>query len=370
MGVSHRTVALWVKRAARKRLDRVDFCSRPTGCRRAPNRTATRTERRVVSLRRQLKEKSDLGEFGAAAIRQALSSSGLRSIPSIRTIGRILSRSGMLDGRVRVRRVPPPRGWHLPEVAAGDEELDSFDIVEGLCIHPASGVLDVNVLNVISLHGHLPGSWPQARLTAKSTVDCLLEHWRRFGLPAYVQFDNDRIFAGAPNSPDVLGRVTRVCLSLGVTPVFVPPRETGFQAMIESYNGRWQSKVFARFEGSSLSGLKNKSDRFLQAWRGRHAAQADAAPRRRPFPVKWKLNLQSKPHGRITFLRRTNERGQSNILGHTFDIDADWVHRLVRAEVDLHRGRIQCFALRRRDPAAQPMLRNIAYEFPNRPFHE
>ena len=83
--------------------------------------------------------------------------------------------------------------------------------------------------------------------TAKKTVQTLVAHWREHGLPAYAQFDNDTIFQGAHQYRDTFGRVTRLCLQLGVTPVFAPPRETGFQAAIESYNGRWQAKVWRRF---------------------------------------------------------------------------------------------------------------------------
>src|SRR5205085_4991562 len=122
----------------------------------------------------------------------------------------------------------------------------------------------VEVLNGVSLHGGLVCSRPRGgAVTAKSTMDALLEHWRRFGLPAYAQFDNDRIFAGAHARPDTLGRVVRLCLSLGVTPVFAPPRETGFQAAVENYNGRWQAKVWARFEHDALASVLSRSDRFI-----------------------------------------------------------------------------------------------------------
>jgi hypothetical protein len=62
-------------------------------------------------------------------------------------------------------------------------------------------------------------------------------------LPRYAPFDNDMIFQGTHRYADALGRVTRACLSLGVVPVFVPPREMGFQATMESYNGWWQARV-------------------------------------------------------------------------------------------------------------------------------
>ncbi len=71
----------------------------------------------MLTLRRELAQTSDRGAFGATAIPQALRDHGLEAIPSIRTIGRILERRGTLDGRKRVRRPPPPRGWYLPKVA-------------------------------------------------------------------------------------------------------------------------------------------------------------------------------------------------------------------------------------------------------------
>ena len=84
------------------------------------------------------------------------------------------------------------------------------------------------------MHGGLAASWPvEASVTAKLVVESLTEHWRQFGLPGYAQFDNDTIFQGPHSHPDVVGRVSRLCLSLGVVPVFVVPREFGFQATIE-----------------------------------------------------------------------------------------------------------------------------------------
>ncbi|MGO9270333.1 MAG: hypothetical protein ACLQOO_08800 [Terriglobia bacterium] len=202
----------------------------------------------MLSLRGELAT-GDLGEFGAVAIHRALQEEGLAPLPCVRTIGRILERSGALDARRRVRRPPPPRGWYLPEVGARQAELDSFDIVEGLVIKGGSGV---EVLNGISLHGGLAFSGPRPALTAKIAVEMIVEHWRGVGLPAYAQFDNDTVFQGAHQYPDTMGRVVRLCLSLGVVPVFAPPRETGFQAMIENYNGWWQAKGLGALRASFL----------------------------------------------------------------------------------------------------------------------
>jgi hypothetical protein len=268
-------------------------------------------------------------------------------------MGRILDRCGAWDGRQRIRRPPPPRGWYLPEVAAGEAELDSFDIVEGLVIQ-----------------GGLAAAWVRRVITAKTTVHALVEHWQRFGLPAYAQFDNDTVFQGAHHHPDSIGRVTRLCLALGIVPVFTPPRETGFQAAIENFNGRWQAKVWNRFTHPSRQALQAQSAKFITAYRQPAATRIEGAPPRRPFPEDWTVDLQAAPQGCLVFLRRTTANGQAAVLGHTFPVDPHGQGRLVRAVVDLDANRLRFHALRRRDPQYQPILKEIPYEFPKRKFHE
>ncbi len=366
-GVAHSTVKYWVMEAAGQRLDRVDFATRRRGPRRPANKVSPEVEQLVLGLRKTLKESSALGEYGAGAIREEMVRRRVKELPSVRTIGRILERRGALDGRRRTRRPPPPRGWYLPEVAAQKAELDSFDIVQGLVIQ---GGYPVEVLNVVSLWGRLVESWPRARITAKTVVSAILGHWQCFGLPSYAQFDNDTVFQGAHHHRDSLGRVVRMCLALDVVPVFTPPRETGFQAMIENFNGRWQAKVWSRFTFPSRKQLQAQSAKFVTASRRRAAGRLEAAPSRYCFPDDWQLDLQAELHGSVIFLRRTDDSGRVRLLGHTFSVDRSWPHRLVRAEVDLDQNVIRFHALRRREPNWQPLLHTADYHFPRKRFHE
>jgi hypothetical protein len=360
------TVAHWVERAKGRRLDRVDWSDRPS----APHhtrRTDTSVEDLVLKAREELAH-GDLGAIGAESIRQALRERGFDCVPSVRTINRILARRGALDGRRRTRRPAPPPGWYLPDAATAKAELDSFDIVEGLVIKDGP---HVEVLNGVSLHGGLVVSWPVgAVVTAKMTVTSLTEHWREVGLPGYAQFDNDMIFHGTHRYPDALGRVIRLCLSLGVVPLFVPPREMGFQAMIESYNGWWQAKVWSRFRHANPEGLRRCSGRYVQALRKQRAARIEAAPDRRAFPANWKLDLKKRPHGRLVYLRRTNGRGEVTLLGQTWGVSEVWPNRLVRCDVDLDKNKIRFFTLRRKDPTNQPQILEVDYRLPNRGFQD
>lgn len=364
-GVSKSQVDRWVMRAGSDRLDRVDWSDQPSGQRTPHNKCSPEVEEQVLAIRKRLKEVSALGEYGAEAIHREMTRQQYPEIPTLRTINYILERRGQFDGKRRVRRRPPPKGWYLPKLADGRAELDSFDIVEGLVIKGGS---NVEVLNGISLHGGLVGSWTRSRITAKITVNCLMSHWRAFGFPDYVQFDNDTVFQG-PRHPDALGRVARMAISLGVIPVFTPPRETGFQASIESYNGRWQSKVWSRFHFESREHLRSQSDKYVRAVRQRAATRIEGAPTRWEMPDDWQPNYQN-PKGMLIFIRRTTDRGSVTLLGRTFEVSKMWPHRLVRAEVDLIKSQIDFYALRRRDVSWQPLLKSIEYHFPKRQFRE
>lgn len=352
-GVALSTVQLWVKRAEGKRLDRVDWTDRASGPKAPPNRTPLAVEDLLVETRRQLKEESPLGEYGAEAVRAALLSNGVKDVPSARTIARIFERRGLADRRRPVRRKAPPKGWYLADVAAARAEVDSFDVVQGLKIK--DGPL-VEVFNGVSLHGGLVASWPMvASVTAKAVVVALIEHWRAWGLPAYAQFDNDTLFQGPHQHRDVIGRVMRLCLSLGVVPVFAPVSEHGFQAQIEGYNGLWQQKVWGRFQHASLAALATRSATYVTAHRQRTAARRESAPPRRPFPKSWTLELQRHPAdypaARMVYVRRTDEAGRVRVLGHQLEVDAHWVHRLVRCDVHLGAERIRVC---RADPSLSP----------------
>jgi hypothetical protein len=364
IGLGH--LQYWLARTRGQRMDQVDWSNQSNAPRTHGRQTKISVQRRVLALRRELRQ-SDLGFVGAQAIHDALRTERPdRRLPSLRTIGRILKRHGALDAVRRVRRSAPPAGWYLPEVAAGTVELDAFDVIEDL---PLEGGPRLDVLTTRALWGSVCGAWISAALRARWLCERLETHWRAHGCPAYAQFDNDSRFQGTHTHPDVLGQVIRFCLSLGVTPVFAPAREHGPQNLNESFNHLWQQKVWHRFHHASALAFQARSDRFVAAYQRRRAAREDRAPGRRPFPKRWTLDLHQRPRGMVIYLRRTDELGAIRVLGHRLEVDAQWVHRLVRAEVDLETQQIRCYRLRRRAPDEQPLVRTIKYVFPEKQFH-
>lgn len=355
--VSVGTVSHWVEHARGKSLMRVNFADGKPG--RAWNRTPASVEARILHVRAKLRKHSALGEYGGDAIAAALGAD-LRHAQSVgrSTIYRVLERRGALDAVHRRRRPAPPKGWYLPDLARGAVEMDSFDFIEDLKI--ADGPL-VCLLTGISVHGALADAWVMPQRRATVTVEALLARWQACGLPTYAQFDNDAVFQGPHQFVDAVGQVSRLCLSLGVIPVFAPPREPGLQNAIEGFNALWQSKVWQRHHCTTVAALEHVSATYIAAHRTKTANRRDNAPARRPFPKRFTLDLKAELKGLIIFIRRSDEHGTVHLLGRSHHIAKHWPNRLVRCEVSFTHRHMRFYALRRRDPDAQPFLHEVKY---------
>lgn len=358
--VSVGTVSHWVEHARGQTLARVDFNDRKPG--RAWNRTPASKEAQILQTRTDLRKNSVLGEYGAEAIASALATVKQPVVISRATIYRVLERRGALDAVRRQRRPAPPKGWYLPRLARGKAELDSFDFIEDLKI--VDGPL-VCLLTGISLHGALADAWVMRQRRTTSTIEALLGRWRADGLPDYAQFDNDNVFQGAHHHPDAVGRVTRLCLALGVIPVFAPPREPGLQNAIEGFNGLWQSKVWQRHHCPTVAALRRVSATYIKAHRAKTAHRRDLGLARRLVPKDFTWDPTVPLRGSMIFIRRSDEHGAVNLLARGYPVDPNWPHRLVRCEVDFTHRRIRFYALRRRDPSDQPLLHEVIYSHPS-----
>jgi len=133
-----------------------------------------------------------------------------------------------------------------------------------------------------------------------------------------------------------------------------------------SFNGRWQRAVWERRPPMpDLAAVEARSGAFIGAWRARHAVRIEGAPARRSFPAD-PPDRSRPPAGRLVFLRRTSDTGAAEVLGLRYPVSHLWLHRLVRAELDIDARRLRFFALRRRDPDDQPLLAEAAFVPPER----
>lgn len=181
--------------------------------------------------------------------------------------------------------------------------------------------------------------------------------------------DEDQVNGMAAAVEQQLGPIDVLVNGARVLQRMLPPGEPGFQNAIEGFNGLWQSKGWHRHHCDDVSSLAAVSKRYIAAYRAKTATRREAAPTRRRFPARFKLDLGATLRGTMIFVRRSTEKGNVNLLNKDFSVDGHWLHRLVRCEVDFtHHQRIRFYALRRRDPTAQPLLRDLPYPGPIKPF--
>lgn len=351
--VSLATVQWWLRRAGDRALSQVSWQSRSSRPESSPTATPKSTQRTLCRLRREL-AKDALGFVGAQAVHAAFRSLyPQQSAPCVRTIHRVLHAHGFMDVQGRPRTPPPPTCWYLPPARNAAEEVDSFDLIEGLGLGEAG---TFEVFTGRALWGAPRLAIPARYWDARTIVTALHTHWQDRGAPGFAQFDNDLRFHGARHPAGSIGRVIRFCLQAGVVPVFAPPRESGFQASIEHFNGLWQQKVWDRFHFRSLDELRQRSARFVEAYTEhlRSKGVDERAPRHPLAEIQ--IDYSTVPRGRVVFLRRTNAHGTVDILSHRIRADPHWPHRLLRCELDLPDQTLRCYRLRRRAPADQPLI--------------
>ena len=113
-GVSLATVQLWVQRAKDTVLDHVHWEDSSHAPHHQAHQTSPDIEERILQLRQELAQHSDLGERGAQAIRRsllALENGDMQAVPSVATINRILAFIYLLNHEIGGRARQPGRNF-------------------------------------------------------------------------------------------------------------------------------------------------------------------------------------------------------------------------------------------------------------------
>jgi putative transposase len=100
---------------------------------------------------------------------------------------------------------------------------------------------------------------------AQSIADFLVSAWQRIGLPKTLQMDNGLEFRGSNRYPRSFGKVVRLCLDVGVEPLFIPPREPWRNGLIENFNGQAERLLLNHDNFAHYGELQNGVHQFEQA---------------------------------------------------------------------------------------------------------
>ena len=324
------------------------FLDRPPGTDNPANRSPKEIEDLVEFARLHLYNREVF--CGAQAIRWYLEEENVRPLPSLRTIGRILRRRDLTHkrtGRYRPKGVPYP----APEVSRPND-VQQADFIGPRMIRTAKATHRFYVLNAVDL---ATGRCAVEALTAGKggADDAIWAIWRRLGLPRYWQVDNEMTFCGNPNYPHSLGPLMRLCLPLGVEPVFIPPREPWRNGVVEKFNDYWNKQVWLKKRLFNWSDLRRANmeleHRHNHDWRysklsGKtpmNSLAASGVPLRFPATASIPEDWPSRPEsGKYHLIRLIRSDGKLDVFGEKFAVDPDLRYEYVWATVDVKEQRL------------------------------
>jgi hypothetical protein len=310
----------------------------------SPDKTDSQIEEAVAMIRQELVtgQTPDL-EYsftGAIAIHQEMDKRKFQDIPSPRTINRILKKRNLVTKKSKGPKNKSKK--YYPELLAlYPNHRHEMDLVTPRYISGYGKVVSVNRIDVFS--GHVNLQVYQAK-GADEILEFLVEDWKRFGIPDYLQLDNEASFRGGLRHPRSFGKLLRFCLNFGVQIIFIPWEEPWRNPYIENFNGNFNRLLWLKKRFQDLDHLRAEAKRFLikvndyQTYKKDRFSKAQALSHTlRFFPENFHFEPGTAlpiTKGKLHFVRLVEQDGTIVILNERFEVDRNLSFEYVWTTID------------------------------------
>jgi IS30 family transposase len=348
-------VQRWVGRytcTARSHADLVSLQDHSRAPKHIPWAFPERIKRMVLEIRME-REKGKRAKYqyalvSAQAIYYELRELGISPLPTPDTIHLWLKQAGRIGER-KSRKVPNPTYPDLPCEAVNDvQELD-FKGPLYLQDHAHKYYL-------VALRDKRSKKTALRALATKSMdaiVDFLISAWQKMGCPRYLKMDNCLDFRGSNLYPRSPSKLMRVCLDLGIQPVFIPLREPWRNGVVENLNGLLARFLFRMRTFQTEKQLYQAVQRMettintmhrLPALEGKTPQEFTANARLRypPNNYDWRRRDLRLVKGNVTFLRFVRKSGRITLTAKDkFLIGKKYKWQYVMANVDVAKKKLR-----------------------------
>lgn len=293
-------------------------------------------EHSIIEVRKRLSQKP-YSQKGAVSILYELKRLGIQS-PSVSTINRVLKKNGLIkQSKTTIGKSKEyPDHYH---------DVQQMDLIGPRYL---KGGFKFYVFTVIDKNNHMAGTYPIANKPAKSIVPGIVDFWRLYQMPDYLQMDNELSFRGSNRHPRGLGLLLRTAISCGVTPIFIPPAEPWRNGVVEKFNDTVKNH-FLSAPFSSLDEMQRKSKEFSDFHNSHHrySSQNNKTPDELLKEMKYlsklpgEMDLTKRPiieTGQLIFIRFIRSDLKLHLLNSTFTVTEDLVYCYVEAivQIDKH----------------------------------
>ncbi len=305
-------------------------------------------EKLIINIRKRL-ENTKYAQIGASAIGWELTKLNIKP-PPVWTINRILKRNNLIKKREKGYK---PKGKVYPLIVIDcPNKLHQVDLVGPRYIYTKERLYSVNAMDVFR-HKVKIKSIPFRN--ASNVINALIEVWQTLGIPFHCQFDNQEVFAGSTRRPRWFSRVIRLCLFLGIEPVFVPFSEPWRMAEIEHFNDVWDKSFFRSQRFKNSNHLYREERKFETFHNNNHCYSVlkGLTPKAFEEKLKFKLNLLEKDFeiskinhqrkGKIHLIRFIRSDKILKIFGEKFYVKPACQYEYVKATIDLKEEVLRIF---------------------------
>ena len=278
--------------------------------------------------------------IGAIAIHRELETRGIRPLPGLSTINRILKEHDLTKPKPKSER--SKSGVFYPTLIPHyPNHRHEADLITPRYIKGYGKIVAVNRIDAFSSHANIGVFLSKGTDTV---LDFFSDDWKRFGIPEFLQMDNEASFRGGMYHPRSFGKLIRFCLNFGVQIIFIPWKEPWRNPLIENFNGHFNRLLWLKKQIKDTGHLKLESQKLLarhneyQTYRKNHFSKAEALNHAKTFlPENFHFDPETElpiTPGKIHFVRFVRENRQIEILNESFTIDSQYTHEYVWATVD------------------------------------
>jgi transposase InsO family protein len=313
------------------------------------NRTPKEVEEIVKMVRLNLYNK-DLF-CGAQAILWELVDLGIKPLPSLSTINRILIRNDLIHqrtGKYEAKGTPYPK---LPSLLPN--QTHQADLIGPCYLKGPVRFYGLNVIDTATVRCGLHSLLAKA---GQDVLDGLWAIWNRLGMPDNIQVDNAMSFFCSPTHPRGMGPLIRLCLHNGIEPWFIPMAEPWRNGMIEQFNNFYQQKFLGKLIMATKDDLKSGTLSFEQRHNSnyRYSKLGGKTPMKALAGSKKKLRFPKsdeaprhrlkKPEiGLYHLVRLIRSDLKLNVFGELFPVHSDLKLEYVVATVDVKEQKLKVF---------------------------
>lgn len=310
-----------------------------------------RIKRMVVQIRMEREQgkraKYQYALVSAQAIYYEMRELGISPLPTPDTIHLWLKQAGRIRER-KARKAPNPTYPELPCRAVND--VHELDFKGPLYLQDRS-----HKYYLVALRDTKSKKTALRALANKSMdaiLDFLVDAWQHMGCPKCLKMDNCLDFRGSNLYPRSPSKLMRVCLDLGVQPVFIPLREPWRNGVVENLNGLLARFLFRMRTFDTEKQLHQAVQRMettintkhrLPALEGKTPQEFAAIARLRypPAHYDWRRRDLRLLKGKVTFIRFVRKSGKITLTAKDkFLIGKKYKWQYVLANVDVAKKKL------------------------------